>query len=156
MYQAMTPEIRQLLGRDAEQYEKALQTDDPDKQRKLLDHLRIHQPALELDPNPDQEPADVPEGLFDTTAQDLTGDWTPEGNQVTKIRRPKKEVPVWARSRVHLLKRIMGDKMMRHYQIAYLFWFLGLSAPEVAAEVHMDVRQIEGILYELKHRRPTK
>lgn len=62
------------------------------------------------------------------------GDWIPEGFQVKKVRRPRKNVPEWANNDYQLRWRIFSGPI-RRYRIAYLYWRCGWNAREIAEEV---------------------
>jgi hypothetical protein len=86
---------------------------------------------------------------LDDSSQEFKGDWIPDGFQVRKIRRPRKNVPTWANSDKKLKMRIFGPAM-RRYRIAYLYWRVGMSAREVAEEVDTTTKNIYRILSDLR------
>ena len=55
--------------------------------------------------------------------------WIPDGYQVPKVRRPRKNIPQWAINHDALRSRIVGPAM-RRYRIAYLYWGCGWNARE--------------------------
>ena len=91
--------------------------------------------------------------MFDESSQEFKGNWIPDGFQVRKIRRPRKNVPIWANSDKKLKMRIFGSAM-RRYRIAYLYWRVGMSAREVSEEVGGTVNAIKLIIRNLKGKCP--
>jgi hypothetical protein len=87
--------------------------------------------------------------VFDESSQEFKGNWIPDGFQVRKIRRPRKNVPTWANSDKKLKMRIFGPAM-RRYRIAYLYWRVGMSAREVSEEVGGSLDSINNVIKYLK------
>jgi hypothetical protein len=87
--------------------------------------------------------------MFDQSSEEFKGDWIPDGFQVRKVRRPKKNVPTWANSDKKLKMRIFGPAM-RRYRIAYLYWRVGMSAREVADELRTTEDAVEQVLTRLR------
>lgn len=86
--------------------------------------------------------------MYDQSSTEFKGDWIPEGFQIRKIRRPRKNIPDWANNDKALKMRIFGPAM-RRYRIAYLYWRVGMSAREVAEELKISRKQVEKVVYQL-------
>lgn len=87
--------------------------------------------------------------MLDQSSEEFKGDWIPEGFQVKKVRRPRKNIPLWANSDKKLKMRIFSPAM-RRYRIAYLYWRVGMSAREVADDVGATINAVECVIKELK------
>jgi hypothetical protein len=87
--------------------------------------------------------------MLDRSALEFSGEWIPDGFQVTKIRRPQKDVPSWANSDSELRRAIVGPAL-RRYRIAYLYWRLGWNSREVAEELGISQSAVEQCIHNLK------
>lgn len=87
--------------------------------------------------------------MLDQSSEEFKGNWIPEGFQVKKVRRPRKNIPVWANSDKKLKMRVFR-RAMRRYRIAYLYWRVGMSAREVADEMRLNKQQVYDTIRFLK------
>jgi len=87
--------------------------------------------------------------MFDNSSEEFKGSWIPEGFQVKKIRRPRKDIPLWANNDKKLKLRIFKSAM-RRYRIAYLYWRVGMNAREISLEMHIKKQQVYDTIRFLK------
>lgn len=87
------------------------------------------------------------------TPREFAGDWLPEGFEVTKIRRPRKDAPDWVMSRGAL--RSLVIKEFRRVRVAYLFWRCGWSEREVAEETGIGIFDVRNIIAAFKKHPPS-
>jgi len=88
--------------------------------------------------------------VFDTSAEEFKNDWIPDGFQITKIRRPKKNAPKWARSQSGIAMRVLGKRGQMRLRVAYLYWMVGLNAREIAGILNKSKKDIYNIIYTLR------
>ena len=105
----------------------------------------------------DLRPQDLPG--FDSSARDFhqkfphqKREWIPEGFQIGKVRRPKKDVPPWARSVRTLLPHVVGPRLMRRLMIAQSYYIDGHTAAQIAQELGIKQKAVEAVIYELRHK----
>jgi DNA-binding NarL/FixJ family response regulator len=84
---------------------------------------------------------------MDTSKAELQ-EWIPQGFQVYTARRPRKNVPEWARSNRSLMARIF-QPAIRRYNIAYLYWRVGWTAKEIAEELGQTVSSVKRVIERL-------
>ena len=77
------------------------------------------------------------------------GDWIPAGFQVHRARRPSRTSPAWARSHDEIGRKLLAAAT-RRARVAYLFWCVGLTAKETAAELSMSTKAVECVLQRLR------
>lgn len=77
------------------------------------------------------------------------GDWIPAGYQIRRARRPERTAPAWARSHAAIGAKLLAAAT-RRARVAYLFWCVGLTAKETAAELAMSTKAVERILDRLR------
>jgi hypothetical protein len=76
---------------------------------------------------------------------------TTEGFQTTKVRRPRKKTPKWAKKDSTLMARILGKPALRRLRVAYLYWRCGWNSREIADDLKTTVKAVESIINRLKH-----
>lgn len=77
--------------------------------------------------------------------------WIPDGFQVRKIRRPRKDCPEWVANE-ESFRRALFLPAIRRYRIAYLYWRCGWSAREVAEELGITTNAVEQAVKKLTKR----
>lgn len=99
---------------------------------------------------------------FDESAQEFRiklkdgRELIPAGFQEIKLRHPAKAMPDWMRDEPTMMLHIAGRRVMRKVRICLLYFKTGMTAPEVAASMHLKLRTVENTIYELCHRQPYK
>ncbi len=76
---------------------------------------------------------------------------TTDGFQTTKVRRPRKNTPKWAKNDSTLVAKILGKPALRRLRIAHLYWRCGWNSREIADEIKTTVKAVESIINRLRH-----
>lgn len=87
--------------------------------------------------------------LYDTTAQDIHAGQA--GYQTSKLRRPAKLVPPWARNLKRIQEHILAPARHR-VRVAYLYYCLGWTAGEVAADLETTEGAVRQILRRMREK----
>ena len=84
--------------------------------------------------------------MFDYSSEEFKGNWIPEGFQVRKVRRPRKQTPKWARSQSGIAMRVLGKKGRLRLRVAYLYWMAGMNYREIAETSGKSKKCISNII----------
>ena len=87
--------------------------------------------------------------MLDTSGSEFQTEWVPDGFQLKKIRRPRKDAPSWATSQLEIARTILRPALRRCW-IAYLYWCVGWSAAEVAFEMGLSENAVRAAIKRLK------
>ncbi len=101
---------------------------------------------------PSTEKLNQVSGSLDPETKAEFDGWIPEGFQVNKARRPRKDIPEWASSIKRIEIKILRPAAIaarRRCQIAYLYWNLGWTAREVGQAVKMKVERVKYVIRQL-------
>lgn len=79
----------------------------------------------------------------------IYGTWTP-GMQIKHVRRPHKDVPIWANNDADLWRQVAGLAALRRYKIAYLYWRVGWTTSEISKELGLSINSVRSTLYRLR------
>lgn len=94
--------------------------------------------------------------MYDNSSEEFKRDWIPEGFQIRKIRRPRKNTPKWAQSHTALAMHILGKKGLLRLRIAYLYWMADLNAREIAETLNKSEEYIRNVIKKLRRKRVLK
>jgi hypothetical protein len=105
--------------------------------------------------NPANEPEDdTAPGLFEilyiggTPAKNGKKAFIPAGFNATGGKR-KKKIPDWALDN-RFYHYVFGEDAMKRARVAYLFWRVGMTVPQIAAETHWKRTYIRNVISKLR------
>lgn len=82
------------------------------------------------------------------TPREFAGDWLPEGFQITKIRRPRKDAPAWIMDVRKLRQALIRE--FQKYRVGYLYWRCGWSSQEIADEIEISISDVKKTVQRLR------
>jgi hypothetical protein len=76
-------------------------------------------------------------------------EFIPEGFQTKKVGQRKRKVPAWALDNRFFI-HVFGDAAMKRARVAYLFWRVGMTESQIAAETKFSEKYIRNVINKLR------
>ena len=67
-----------------------------------------------------------------------------------KTTQTRKSRPLWARDDKSLMSRVIGDRLLRRWTIARMYWRENKTARDIAKHLHITVNAVECVINRLR------
>jgi hypothetical protein len=76
-------------------------------------------------------------------------EFVPEGFQTKKVGQRKRKVPAWALDNRFFI-HVLGEAAMNRARVAYLYWRVGMTESQIAAETKFSENYIRNVINKLR------